>query len=332
MPVDKHGTRAHMIADGNTTANRMNSPRLFEQWLNGTSDEIERELRAWTAKGLTDEILDRCWNRVLRYYEIVSPLMHSTLTSPSYRGSPRQHIENILSRPGALRLMIPTNNQAEIVEMFTQLDAEFPIDIGPVTFRGMSGEVRQTVDPVLIASFYVIELEKIGSDWSAVSSGTLQQHGILTKLTRHDKNSKPGRASATRTLGEDEIRLVAAVATNNTTAQQLVGEFGLTAADGIAAAELADLANSPAVHMEANRAILSADKPTNIKTLIDRLKYPRGQSRSLMFVKHGLEVSGIELIKYDDLTDEPSVYLLEEMGTDDDGNDIPEETDEEEVL
>lgn len=331
MPVDKHGTRADAIVDGNPTINRMNCPRLYEQHLNGASDQIEREFKALAANGLTDEVVEYCWKRILRYYQIVSPVMYNTLTSPTYTGTPRQHIESILAGKHALRLFLPTNNEAEIEEMFTQLDAEFPIDIGPVTFRGRSGNVVTTVDDVLIASIYMIQLEKTGDDWSAVSSGTLQQHGILSKLTRYDKNSRPGRASATRTLGEDELRLIASVSTNNTTAQELIPEFGLAAADGLAAAELADLANSPAVHMEANRVILTAPNPTNIDRLIDRKKFPRGQSRSLMFVKHHLEVAGIGLVKQDDINDTPSVYLLEEMSVDDDGEPL-EDIDEEEAL
>lgn len=325
MPIDKHGRRADIIVDGNTTLNRMNPPRLFEQYLNGTSDQIVRELKQALANGPTDEAIDWCWNRVIRYYEIVSPIMHRTITSPSYRKTKREHIDAILSSPQGLRLMIPTYNEVEIDEMMLTLKKEFPIDIGPVTFRGKSGNVVTTHSDALIASFYVISLEKIGSDWSAVSSGTLQQHGVLTKQTRHDKNSRPGKASATRTLGEDEERLVAATTYNNTTARELIPKYGPTAADGLAVAELVDMSNNPTVHMEACRSILTAEKPTNIQRLIDRKKFPRGGSRSLVFIKHALQVAGLKLTYRDDIEDDAQIYQLDELGEESDVEVIDDE-------
>lgn len=332
MPTDKHGTRADVIADGNTTANRMNPARLYEHYLNATNDQLEREIRAAAKDGLTPAVVEHCWNRVLQYYKIISPHMYDTITSARYGKTPQQHIEEIVKAPmhQGIDLFIPTNNKVSMVDAMVQLRNEYPVDIGPVVYRGRSGNMVKTVDDVMIASNYFIMLEKTGSGWSAVSSGTLQQHGILAKLTRNDKHARPGRVSPTRNLGEDETRLVSAVATDNTTAQSLTGKFGKTAADGLAVAEMMDMANNPIVHQEAVRRLLTVDEPTNIQTLIDREKFPRGGSRSLRFVKHHLEIAGLRLTYRDDMEDPATIYQLGESIGEDSEVDIDDEDSEEE--
>lgn len=312
MPTDKHGTVADVITDGGATSNRMNFSRFYEHYLNATNDQLEREIKAAAKNGLTPEVIDWCWKRLLGYYEIVSPIMHDTLTSSRYLQTPQQHVEHIIKSPPhqGVHLFLPTDNRVNPVHMVQRLREQYPLDIGPIRYRGRSGNMVTTVEDVIIASNYIIMLEKTGSGWSAVSSGALQQHGILSKLTRNDKHARPGRASPTRNVGEDEARLLAAVATNNTTAQTLVSKYGPAAADGLAVAEMMDMANNPLVHQEAVRRLLTVPQPTNIQTLIDRSKFPRGGSRSLRFVKHHLEVSGLRLVYSDDVDDPPTIYQL----------------------
>jgi len=313
MPVDKHGTRADIISDGGATSNRMNFSRFYEHYLNATSDQLEREIKEAAKNGLTPDVVDWCWNRLLGYYKIVSPLMYDTITSSRYTRTPQQHIEHIVKAPKhqGIHLLLPTDNKVEQVEMIQTLRTHYPIDYGPVSYVGRSGNRVTTVQDMWIASNYIIMLEKTGSGWSAVSSGTLQQHGLLAKLTRNDKHSRPGRASPTRNIGEDEARLIAAVASNNTSAQSLKAKYGPTAADGIAVAEMMDLSNNPIIHQEAVRRILTVERPTDIQTLIDREKFPRGGSRSLRFVKHQLEVGGLRLTYRDDMSDPPTIYQID---------------------
>ena len=309
LPVDKHGTRADMIIDGNTTLNRVNSPRLNEIFLNATSDQVERNIRAMIAGDRpTDAEVEKCFAYVKRYYEIVSSDMATAVNSSAYKNGARGHIENILKNKHSIRLMIKTNNQRDIVDVIRQLEQEYPIDKGPVRYVGASGQVRETVEPMIIASQYIMLLEKTGSDWTAVASGTLQQHGILAKLTRHDKNAHGGRTGSVRVMGEDEIRLTGAITYNNTTGAYLKASRGPTAADGLAGAELADMGNNPIVHMEMVRNLLKAPQPTNVDCLVDRSKFPLGKSRSLTRVMHDTEISGITMYEYDDLTDSPDIY------------------------
>lgn len=328
MPVDKHGTRADMIVDGNTTLNRVNSPRLNELFFNATSDQVWRNIRAMVAGDKpTDSEVAACYAHLRRYYEIVSSDMAAAMDSPAYKNAARDHVESILKNKHSIRLMIKTNNQRDVVDVIRTLEKEYPIDIGPVQYTGASGIPRQTIDDILVSSQYIMLLEKTGSDWTAVASGTLQQHGILAKLTRRDKNSRGGRDNTVRSMGEDETRLTAATTYNNTTAKFLKERFGHTAGDGLASAEFADMANNPIVHMEMTHNILLAEKPTDIDQLIDRNKFPLGKSRSLTRITHDTLVSGICFEEYDDMSDSANIYdvsgLLEDSDLDID--DLPDE-------
>ncbi len=325
-PVDKHGTRADIIADPGATMNRTNYARLYEHYINATSDQLHREITEALAHDRSDAAYQRCFDRLLRYYEILSPRKHSTITSSRYKQTPRQHVDSILPHRNNLRIFLPTDNEVDMMEAISQLSSEFPIDFGPVSYIGASGNRITTIEDVMIASMYIIMLEKTGSDWSAVSSGTLQQHGILSKLTQHDKHSRGGRANPTRTVGEDETRLLLAATSNNYSAQKLVPKYGPTAADGQAVVEMMDLSNNPAVHQEGVRQILKAESPTRIQTLIDRNKFPLGGNRALRLITHHLEIAGMYLTKTDDSEMPANVYNVDQLA--DDGNDLEEETDE----
>lgn len=148
--------------------------------------------------------------------------------------------------------------------------------MGPVTYRGRSGNIVTTVANILIGSMYVVLLEKTGSDWAAVSSAKRQHFGLLAKLTNADKYSLPWREQPTRLLAEAEVRLLTAIVGSDITA------------------DLLEIPNSPTASKAIVRALLEANKPTSIKQVLDRKKVPRGGSRSIGFVKHMLECAGFE--------------------------------------
>ena len=154
----------------------------------------------------------------------------------------------------------------------------------PVTFRDSSGNLVVTKAPVRIGKVYFILLEKTGSDWSALSSGRLQQHGILAPITANSKHTTPTREQPPRSSGEAELR-------------NFVSYVGPHYA-----ADLLDRNNNPEVHREIVRQILAAPQPTNIERVIDRKLYPLGYSKPLQIIKHMALCSGYQFV-YDPLTE-----------------------------
>lgn len=291
MPVDANGNRADIIMDGDSTVKRMNLSRMYEQYINATSRDLTESIRAnfgfdktlpsdvqtraFTADSSKDKLYDKTFKMLKRYYEIISPMMSETLErlakDEAYK---KKHVNAVLD--DGIYIWLPTNNPVNPVDIIKGLKKEFPITIGPVTYRGRSGNLVTTVSPILIGSLYVMLLEKTGSEWSAVSSAKLQHFGIPTKLTNADKYSSPVRGNPVRILGESEVRLFCSV----------IG--------GDATMEILDQSNNPTAHKAIVANILRADKPTNIVSVIDREEIPRGKSRALVYMKHILQCAGVE--------------------------------------
>ena len=260
MPVDADGNRADLIMDGLSTLKRMNPPRLIEQYINACSRDATKRLRQMVdAKASKEEIN----NFLMPYYQIVNPKMVELVTEKGMVTD--EHLAEVLA--DGIYLWIPPDNEPEALDVIRQLRKHYPPTHGPVTYRGMSGNLVTTANPVLIGSLYVMLLEKTGRNWAAVSSSKLSHFGIPAKLTSADRNSAPGRNQPIR-FGESEGRLFAA----------FVG--------GQATADLFDRTNNPVVRKVVVEKLLREDKPTAITQMVDRTKYPTGNGRILSLIRH----------------------------------------------
>lgn len=287
MPIDAEGNRAELIMDGESTIRRTNLGRLYEQYFNATSRTVTNYVRRMMAND--PKSVAHCFEYLKGYYKICTPPMYDLLTSPSYQGTPAYHVESVIKE--GVYLNLPTDNPAEYPVAIRQLRKEYPTLIGPVTYRGRSGNLVTTRDPVLIGSLYIMLLEKTGVDWSAVDSAKLNCFGIPARLTNRDKHSAPGRQMPVRLTGEDEVRLFAAT----------IG--------GDATAEMMEMSNNPTTHKHIVTNILHAKQPTNIENVVNRSVVPRGNSRPLIFIRHMLQSCGI-ILKYNPIENQPdSIYV-----------------------
>jgi len=281
MPIDQAGNRADIVMDPNSTIARMNLGRLYEQYINSASRDVVVKIRndlqvTKEERGLASklanldnagsEIIERAWNYLLGYYSIVSPRMYVWFTSGEYKGKRTDHLAKIIN--GGIFLYMPPDNEPESEEIVKELEKHYRPVYGPVTYTGNSGKQVTTVNNVRIGSVYIILLEKIGDDWTAVSSGKLQHFGILSQVTNSDKYSQPSRNQAIRALGESEVRIYASYAGPEVTA------------------DILDRNNNPATHKQILENILEADKPTAIINAVDRTKCPLGGSKPLSLVRH----------------------------------------------
>jgi len=274
MPVDQWGNRADVIMDGVSVVKRQNVGQLYEQYVNATSAMVTRHLIEFKEKGVPLKVQ---WDYILGYYKLVSPCMYdvvaNAITTPIRQ---QEHLDEVYK--DGIYLWIPTDSPNLGEELIRGLKEHYPLEFGPIKYRGRSGNVVTTKDPIIIASKYMMLLEAIPDNWSSVATAKLQHFGICAKLTNSDKYSSPNREQPVRIAGEAEIRL-------------LIATIGPEAA-----AEFLDGSNSPATHKAVVRKILSSESPTNITEIVDRTKIPRGNSRSVVYVKHILKCGGIELI------------------------------------
>lgn len=289
MPVDEDGNRADIVMDPNSTLSRMNVGRLYEQYLNAASRDVAKKVR--TDLGISQdtknperiveameinepERVNRIWEYLLGYYRTTNPKVYIWLTDGEYRAKRSQLLGTIIKE--GVQLYMPPENDPELPEMVMELEKNYRPTYGPVSYVGNSGRLVKTKNPVRIGSMYILLLEKIGDDWTAVSSGKLQHFGVLSQVTNSDKYSQPTRNQAIRAWGEAEMRILASYAGTHVTA------------------EVMDRNNNPLTHKEIVYNILKAPQPTNIQLAVDRTRIPLGGSKPLQLIKHVAQVSGFD--------------------------------------
>lgn len=290
MPVDQYGNRADLIMDGGAGVNRMNLGRFYEQYINASGRDTVSRLTAMFDLKYTDRdslsvitqqhpMFVQAVAYVRGFYSIVSPMMVKWFDSISV-DEMVTHLRN-LAKEG-MYVYFPTDNEPPYPQIVRDLersgDAMYRSPRGPVTFKTPEGETIKTVEPVRIGSLYVIMLEKIGDDWTAVSSGKLQAFGVLSQVTNTDKYSQPTRQQAIRAWGEAEVRIYASYVDPHVTA------------------DILDRNNSPFTHKHMLVNILNADEPTNIWSVVDRNVQPLGGSKPVQLVKHILECGGSKFV------------------------------------
>jgi hypothetical protein len=156
--------------------------------------------------------------------------------------------------------------------------------VGPVRYRGFSGNVEWTEEPVEMGHKYFMLLEKISDDWIATPTAKVQHMGVLGQVTSSDKYSSPAKMQAVKAISEAELRII------------------LSYCGGQVAADLLDRNNSLATHREYVYSLLDSQQPTNIERGVDRKHVPLGNNRALQLFKHIITCNGYRFVwqKYKD--------------------------------
>lgn len=256
MPRDEFGNVADMVMDGDSTTKRMNTGRVYEQYINIAGRHVRERLRELMPLGRATAL-----EYLVGFYEAVAPEFHAKCLEyfelQHSKGRLEQaidrHLESVLTvdpnNPAdSIKLWIPTNCSVIGAEQIRRImRTQYRPPKSHVTYTDPYGQTITTYNQMFIGSMYVMLLEKTGDDWSSVSSPRLQHIGLAAKLSKSDKLSTPAKRTATRIFGEDEIRLICANA------------------GGDVAAELLDRTNNPAKHRMICRNIQTAQKPSLIQ-------------------------------------------------------------------
>jgi hypothetical protein len=292
MPVDAAGNRADIIMDPNSTVNRMNPGRLYEQYLGAACRDIQSQIKQailfqddilrMDIEQLINYILENHYNdfkihfnTLLKFYGIVSPKQYSFYTACP-ENEQIEHFCNVLKN--WIYLYFPPDNPVDMPTMLKQIEANFSLVYGPVRYIGNSGVPSITEYPIRIGPVYFMLLEKIGDDWSGMASGKLQHFGILSPVIKAEKYSYPWRNTAVRTIGETEGRLY----------NSYCGPKAL--------AEMIDRSNSPMTHKNVVYNILSAPTPGNIQNVVDRSILPYGNTKPLQLMEHLFMCNGFKYV------------------------------------
>jgi hypothetical protein len=293
MPVDEDGNVADMIFDQAAVNNRMIPGRLYEHIINGSARDMYR--RVVRMLGIEDmrrpgalrqdlyrvqrerpHDLAAAWEYLLGFYDITVPKQAAIYRNANYGTSPVAHLAYLLSK-GHVVLYMRSDHDLELKNMVSDIERLYPSRFGPVKYRGASGNIVTTEEPIRIAPLSIIMLEKIADTGSAVASARRQHAGVLATLSNADKYSERIRNQPTKAYGESEIRIV------------------ISYSGTLTAAEILDRNNSVETHKAMCWSIFEAESPSRIACAVDRRVIPLDGSRSLQTVNHVWACSGMEM-------------------------------------
>jgi RNA polymerase Rpb2, domain 6 len=290
MPVDENGNRADVVMDEASTISRMNIGRLYEQHMNATLRDQTQRVRAFygfdkfkPAFVKPEELLKKfglstlteTHTELLEFYSLFSEKQHSYYATFNTVQSISEHVSSVINEGCKAYIAIDkTMSSKEIVKRIES--SKFKPVYGKVKYRGNSGNVVLTNNKVRIAPLYMMLLEKIADDWTAVSTGNLQLFGILSQVNRREKFARPYRNTPVRTIGETEGRLF----------------VGYTGRESIA--EMMDRSGNPLVQRHMARGILQATQPTNIDVIVDRNIVTYGNTKPIQLINHMFTSAGFK--------------------------------------
>jgi len=283
MPVDVNGRRVEIIISPDSVVGRTNLGRLYEHYFASAAEDVTERIRVMvhgsrepsdfdTAK-LSEEEFEKAYGYMLHYFKQFSRRQYE-----EYASLPRHE------RIQALNLVmkkfitnyIPIDNDITLPEAAMNVEREIKPTYEPVTFTGKNGKKRRTKRPVRVATMYFMLLDKIADDYSSASSARRQQSGVLTSISKSEKFSRPYRETPTKTISEPDGRIYAAYL------------------DPYALPEMMDIANNPETERLVLRSIMSDEKPSGIKQIIDRNIHSYGSHRPMQMVQHMFNCAGME--------------------------------------
>lgn len=286
MPVDADGNVAEIVMDPASVGSRMNLGRLYEHYVNSAGRDVckavcgilgvQPKITMNRLMQISPDVIQHAYMHLLRMYQIVCEKQYKFFAHDITDDEKLEHLLSVVN--DGIYLYYPIDTDKNTVDVIKNLEKAFKPTYGPVTYVGNSGEKITTKVSSRIGPLYMMLLDKIADDWSSVSSGKLQHFGVLSPTTKSEKFSNPYRNSPVRTIGETEGRIFA----------------GYCGREAIA--EMMDRSNNPATQRNVAWSILNADKPTNIKHVVDRDYIRLGGARPLQLVRHIIGTAGYNIV------------------------------------
>ena len=285
MPVDSDGNRADIIQDSLSIAHRSNSGKLYEHYIGSAARDVSKKVRYILGvektntvlalnkiSNLNQNLIDNAYNYILNFFKLISEKQYLFYRDQVLGEDRLKYLADVVDR--GVYIYYPTDNQYEPLNIIRNIEKEYPPVYGPVTYVGYSGQKVTTLSNIRIGPMYIMLLEKIADDWSSVSSGTLNVHGVLSPTTKSEKYRYPFRNTSVKSVGESEGRILNSYCKKETIA------------------EMFDRNGNILVHKHIYKGILESNTPTNIDVCVDRELYSLGSTKALQLYKHMAMCSG----------------------------------------
>lgn len=274
MYVNEIGTRADIIMDSLSPYKRSIIGIHHEIYINASLDKLIYDIKNHLAKDNSLESYQKAYEYILGFYKICSPIQYELMINNPI--DIVQHVNATIN--GDASVYLPVDNPVDYMEVVDLLEQHYPACLGPVTYTNADGKKITTKNDILVGGCYMILLDKITTESSAVSSAKTQHFGVPATLNKTNKYTTPARDQPTKAIAEDESRLLEYV---------LGGEL---------AADILDQTNNPDVHKSILKNIYSTDKPSAIEKIVDRQLQPMGHGYIQNMVNNVLFCAGVKFV------------------------------------
>lgn len=295
MPVDKNGVSADIIVDPMSCINRMIMGGPIEAGINVITDIVTKLVRDATgvdfnsphAKNqikvmseMNDPRIDKAWQHAVDYYKVIAPeSMYPKALTAQAKDKAVVLTHTIKNKLG---LYLPPENSVNFAKALNQLHSIYKPEYGSVHYYNKRGTLITSKDSMCISDNYMMLLEKIGDDRSAVSSVKFQVFGVPATISKHDRFTSPVRLQPGKIQGESEARPINCITRPSVQA------------------ELIDRNNNPKSAEMCYRVLLRAANPSKIEKLIDRAKHPFGFTMPIQIFNHFTLCSGYQFVYKND--------------------------------
>ena len=299
MPVDADGNVADLITSPDSVPGRMNLGRLYGPYFTCAARDVHRQMleelghsRHRKDKFSIEEYLstpqhlrDTAIATLLKFYSIVSRRSYREFTEVLTSDERDAWMLHILNDGITIYFCIEDDEDGRgegrrlfYDEMVAEIEKNFKLTYGPVSYVGRSGERVTTLNNFRISPLYIMPLDKTADTFLAVDIGKHSNFGILAAMNETDKFSAPWHRTPPKTNGETEARLY-----NMHGSRELI-------------AELLDRSGAIDSQYECAKRIVHAEHPTNIDKIIDRKELPFGNSRANQIAHHTFRCMGFDVV------------------------------------
>lgn len=294
MPVDEDGNVSDIISGPDSIPGRMNLGRLYAPYFNGAARDVRKQMleefgldRQYKGPISLEELRaiprDRYaqgLNTILKFYHIVTQRQYEEFVNTLTADEQELWVQWLINdKP---YLYIPVDSQKAFDQMVLEIEANFKLVYGPVTYVGRSGRRVTTKNKFRIAPLYMMLLDKIADTWLSADIGKHNNFGILAAMNQVDKFSTPWRRTSPRVLGETEARLYCMYG-----GREMI-------------AELMDRSGNIVTQQEIANQIIHHPTPGNIDNLVDRNKVPLGGARPIQIAQHQFRCAGFSVVHGDE--------------------------------
>ena len=278
MPTNDYGEKADIVYSPESTINRMNLGQLYEQFLNCCISKIIRDIK----QGNMDYI--QGYNHILEFIRDVNPDYADVIEKVVNNNDRKKYdiVKEAMDKEQII-LVIPSFLDTLSPEWCLKMCEKYKVDATPVSYnlRNPDGSLyRQvrTIKPVYIGKKYLYILCKIPYARGCAVAYVNQYKIPIRIKERKVKEGYPVGLTPIR-IGEDEVRNLVMTIGEDTTARIL-----------------AMYANNAEGTDKLTEALLTADNPTCIQSVLGSVDELSMGNQTIQVFRHLMNTVGVDTV------------------------------------